>query len=42
MLTVLAGAPGYINMLDALNSWPLVKACACRADSNFYKSQTIE
>lgn len=22
---VLAGAPGYINLLDALNSWPLVK-----------------
>ncbi|KAJ1926441.1 bifunctional phosphoribosylaminoimidazolecarboxamide formyltransferase/IMP cyclohydrolase [Tieghemiomyces parasiticus] len=24
-LTVLAGAPGYINLLDALNAWPLVK-----------------
>jgi len=24
-IKVLAGAPGYINMLDALNSWPLVK-----------------
>lgn len=23
--TVLNGAPGYINLLDALNSWPLVK-----------------
>ena len=23
--TVLAGAPGYINLLDALNAWPLVK-----------------
>ena len=22
---VLCGAPGYINLLDALNSWPLVK-----------------
>src|SRR5690606_6429604 len=22
---VLSGAPGYINLLDALNSWPLVK-----------------
>ncbi|KAJ1984320.1 bifunctional phosphoribosylaminoimidazolecarboxamide formyltransferase/IMP cyclohydrolase [Dimargaris verticillata] len=24
-LKVLAGAPGYINLLDALNAWPLVK-----------------
>ena len=24
-ITVLAGAPGYINLLDALNSWQLVK-----------------
>ncbi|KAJ1948099.1 bifunctional phosphoribosylaminoimidazolecarboxamide formyltransferase/IMP cyclohydrolase, partial [Dispira parvispora] len=24
-LQVLAGAPGYINLLDALNAWPLVK-----------------
>lgn len=24
-ITVLAGSPGYINLLDALNSWPLVK-----------------
>ncbi|KAJ2782318.1 bifunctional phosphoribosylaminoimidazolecarboxamide formyltransferase/IMP cyclohydrolase [Coemansia javaensis] len=24
-LAVLNGAPGYINLLDALNSWPLVK-----------------
>ncbi|CAK7566194.1 MAG: bifunctional phosphoribosylaminoimidazolecarboxamide formyltransferase/IMP cyclohydrolase [Sporothrix epigloea] len=23
--TVLAGSPGYINLLDALNAWPLVK-----------------
>ncbi|AOA61890.1 Enzyme of 'de novo' purine biosynthesis [Komagataella phaffii CBS 7435] len=23
--TVLSGSPGYINLLDALNSWPLVK-----------------
>ncbi|KJR84535.1 phosphoribosylaminoimidazolecarboxamide formyltransferase [Sporothrix schenckii 1099-18] len=23
--TVLSGAPGYINLLDALNAWPLVK-----------------
>ena len=23
--TVLNGAPGYINLLDALNSWQLVK-----------------
>lgn len=23
--TVLGGSPGYINLLDALNSWPLVK-----------------
>lgn len=23
--TVLNGAPGYVNLLDALNSWPLVK-----------------
>jgi phosphoribosylaminoimidazolecarboxamide formyltransferase / IMP cyclohydrolase len=23
--TVLCGAPGYINLLDALNAWPLVK-----------------
>ncbi|KAJ1330490.1 hypothetical protein BSLG_009406 [Batrachochytrium salamandrivorans] len=23
--TVLAGSPGYVNLLDALNSWPLVK-----------------
>jgi hypothetical protein len=22
---VLGGAPGYINLLDALNAWPLVK-----------------
>lgn len=22
---VLCGAPGYINLLDALNAWPLVK-----------------
>ncbi|KAJ2414900.1 bifunctional phosphoribosylaminoimidazolecarboxamide formyltransferase/IMP cyclohydrolase, partial [Coemansia sp. RSA 2531] len=24
-ITVLSGSPGYINLLDALNSWPLVK-----------------
>ncbi|KAG5458212.1 MAG: methylglyoxal synthase-like domain-containing protein, partial [Olpidium bornovanus] len=24
-ITVLAGSPGYINLLDALNAWPLVK-----------------
>ncbi|HEY84455.1 MAG TPA: bifunctional phosphoribosylaminoimidazolecarboxamide formyltransferase/IMP cyclohydrolase [Chloroflexi bacterium] len=24
-LTVLGGAPGYINLLDALNAWPLVQ-----------------
>ncbi|KAJ2816020.1 bifunctional phosphoribosylaminoimidazolecarboxamide formyltransferase/IMP cyclohydrolase, partial [Coemansia erecta] len=24
-ITVLNGSPGYINLLDALNSWPLVK-----------------
>ena len=24
-LKVLCGAPGYINLLDALNAWPLVK-----------------
>ncbi|OZJ05438.1 Bifunctional purine biosynthesis protein ADE17 [Bifiguratus adelaidae] len=24
-ITVMAGSPGYINLLDALNSWPLVK-----------------
>ncbi|RUS18172.1 phosphoribosylaminoimidazolecarboxamide formyltransferase/IMP cyclohydrolase [Endogone sp. FLAS-F59071] len=24
-ITILAGSPGYINLLDALNSWPLVK-----------------
>lgn len=24
-IKVLAGSPGYINLLDALNSWPLVK-----------------
>ncbi|KAJ1980494.1 bifunctional phosphoribosylaminoimidazolecarboxamide formyltransferase/IMP cyclohydrolase [Dimargaris cristalligena] len=24
-IQVLAGAPGYINLLDALNAWPLVK-----------------
>lgn len=24
-IRVLSGAPGYINMLDALNAWPLVK-----------------
>lgn len=23
--TVLSGSPGYINLLDALNAWPLVK-----------------
>ncbi|MBO0792301.1 MAG: phosphoribosylaminoimidazolecarboxamide formyltransferase, partial [Ktedonobacteraceae bacterium] len=23
--TVLSGAPGYINLLDALNSWQLVR-----------------
>jgi phosphoribosylaminoimidazolecarboxamide formyltransferase/IMP cyclohydrolase len=23
--TVLSGSPGYINLLDALNSWQLVK-----------------
>ena len=25
LLLVLAGSPGYINLLDALNAWPLVK-----------------
>ncbi|KAJ2745779.1 bifunctional phosphoribosylaminoimidazolecarboxamide formyltransferase/IMP cyclohydrolase [Coemansia sp. BCRC 34301] len=24
-ITVLSGSPGYINLLDALNAWPLVK-----------------
>ncbi|RUS33525.1 phosphoribosylaminoimidazolecarboxamide formyltransferase/IMP cyclohydrolase [Jimgerdemannia flammicorona] len=24
-ITILAGSPGYINLLDAFNSWPLVK-----------------
>lgn len=24
-MLVLSGSPGYINLLDALNSWPLVK-----------------
>src|SRR5512136_1010795 len=26
--TVLSGSPGYINLLDALNSWQLVKELA--------------
>ncbi|MBT4499420.1 MAG: phosphoribosylaminoimidazolecarboxamide formyltransferase, partial [Gemmatimonadetes bacterium] len=24
-LQILSGAPSYINMMDALNSWPLVR-----------------
>ena len=27
-ITVLNGKPGYINFLDALNAWQLVKSCA--------------
>ena len=30
---VLAGAPGYINLLDALNAWPLVKELRKSLDS---------
>lgn len=30
--TVLSGAPGYINMLDAIYSWNLVKECSSALD----------
>ena len=29
---VLAGSPGYINLMDALNAWPLVKELKCALD----------
>lgn len=31
-MLVLSGSPGYINLLDALNSWALVKELAAALD----------
>ena len=32
---VLNGKPGYINFLDALNSWQLVRELKCRRSGRF-------
>jgi phosphoribosylaminoimidazolecarboxamide formyltransferase/IMP cyclohydrolase len=32
LTSVLAGSPGYINLLDALNSWALVKELSAALD----------
>ena len=45
-LTVLSGRPGYINFLDALNSWQLVQArqpgrCCCRSAAQRHAEEDL-
>jgi phosphoribosylaminoimidazolecarboxamide formyltransferase/IMP cyclohydrolase len=37
-MRVLGGSPGYINLLDALNAWQLVRElhCTMRYDANIH------
>ena len=40
-ITVLCGRPGYINFMDALNGWQLVKAVSY-THLDVYKRQVIK